>query len=98
MKLTEFKKLIREEVKKVLKEAKNETVLFSGYKKFMDSKAVLKVFADHGVDKSKMKRTYDWDSDTVELVVNINFNTAKKIGDALEKIDRNEMYGGWIVD
>jgi hypothetical protein len=65
----------------------------------MDSKRVLSLFAKYGIDKTKMKRTYDPDSGTVELSMKLDTNIANKIGDALEALPTaDDNYGGYIIE
>jgi hypothetical protein len=69
--------------------------IFSGYKRFMDTKAK-KLFTEHGL---KPTRTYSEDEDIVELKINLSDKKAQEIGDALESLDKSgEAYGGYIVN
>jgi hypothetical protein len=105
MKLQELRSLIRSEIRRAINESKRlnedatESIIFSGYDNFMDSKRVLSLFAKYGIDKTKMKRTYDPDSETVELSMKLDTNIANKIGDALEALPTaDDNYGGYIIE
>lgn len=94
----ELRSLIKEEISKVLKEAKAETFTFSGVKSFMSFKAI-PVFKKHGIDVTKIKKSYDPDSGTTEITVSMDAKTAEKIGRELEKLDTvGERYGGYIQE
>jgi hypothetical protein len=57
------------------------------------------VFKKHGIDVTKIKKSYDPDSGTTEITVTIDAKTAKKIGSELEKLDTvGERYGGYIQE
>jgi hypothetical protein len=94
----ELRSLIKEEITRILKEAKAETFTFSGVKSFMSFKAI-PVFKKHGIDVTKIKKSYDPDSGTTEITVTMDAKTAKKIGSELEKLDTvGERYGGYIQE
>ena len=94
----ELRSLIREEIKKTLKEANSETFTFSGVKSFMSFKAI-PVFKKHGIDVTKIKKSYDPDSGTTEITVSMDAKTAEKIGRELEKLDKvGESFGGYIQE
>jgi propanediol utilization protein len=97
MNKSELRSLIREQIKKVLKESK-ETITFSGDKAFMDRKA-MNVLLKNGIDKASIKRAYDPDEGVVELTVMMDDATASKIGDELESLDKQQgKYGGYITE
>ena len=94
----ELRSLIKEEITKILLEAKAETFTFSGVKSFMSFKAI-PVFKKHGIDVTKIKKSYDPDSGTTEITVSMDAKTAEKIGRELEKLDTvGERYGGYIQE
>ena len=93
--MSEFKSLIREEIKKVLSEGSNNKIVFSGDEKFMDRVAV-NVLKKYGFDKTQINRSYDENEGIVEFTVNMSSDIAEKIGDALEKADGiTNQYGGY---
>ena len=94
----ELRSLIREEITRILSEAKAETFTFSGVKAFMSFTAI-PVFKKHGIDVTKIKKSYDPDSGTTEITVSMDAKTAEKIGRELEKLDKvGESFGGYIQE
>jgi hypothetical protein len=93
-----FKGRLSSNDKMLISEA-NEVYLFSGYKRFMDQKAV-NVFKKYGIDKSALNRKYDPNEDIVEFRIDsIDSNTLQKIADELERVDRGTgEYGGYIEE
>lgn len=81
-----------------LSDANAETFTFSGVKSFMSFKAI-PVFKKHGIDVTKIKKSYDPDSGTTEITTSMDAKTAEKIGRELEKLDTvGERFGGYIQE
>ena len=94
MKKSEFRALIREEIRKALNEGV-EKYTFSGNKNFM-SRVAVPIFKKYGIDTAKLK-SYDPDSGTTEITVTIDDKIAEKIGNELEAHPRaQDEYGGYF--